>query len=166
MYIHPVLIIVEIFQFVLKYLSAYWVVCPQPIFFFTGILNLWLAVILSSLDSIKIFRFSFFHASVIDRAEILIKSSAFLYALYSSEIRAGYKVRENYMSERKLLPSSCVYHLNAITSHCLFRGQNMTPETKVLLKNVIKIHSVIYDLEGSHEKHDNVIIFKLMLLVS
>ena len=64
MYVHPGLVIVEIFQFVLKHLSAYWVVCPQPVFFFTGILNLWLAVILSSLDSIQIFRFSFFHASV------------------------------------------------------------------------------------------------------
>jgi len=33
-------------------------------------------------------------------------------------------------------------------------------------KNSVKIQSVIYDLEGSHEKHDNVTIFKIMLPVS
>lgn len=70
------------------------------------------------------------------------------------------------MSKRKLLLGGCVYHLNAITSHCLFRGQTVTPGTKVLLKNAVKIHSVIYDLEGSHKKHDNVIILKVMLPVS
>lgn len=62
------------------------------------------------------------------------------------------------MSKRKLFLGGCVYHLNAITSHCLFRGQNMTPGTKVLLKNAVKILSVIYDLKGSHEKQDNVVI--------
>lgn len=62
------------------------------------------------------------------------------------------------MSKRKLFLGGCVYHLNAIISHRLFRGQNMTPGTKVLQKNAVKIYSVIYDLEGSHEKHDSVII--------
>lgn len=42
----------------------------------------------------------------------------------------------------------------------------MTPGTKVPFKNTIKILSVFYDLEGSHEKHDNVIFLKVMLPVS
>lgn len=37
----------------------------------------------------------------------------------------------------------------------------MSPGTKVPFKNTVKIHSVFCDLEGSHEKHDNVIIFSV-----
>lgn len=69
------------------------------------------------------------------------------------------------MSKRKLLLSGCIYHLSAIASHCLFRRQNITPVTKVPFKNTVKIHSVFCDLEGSLEKHDNVIILKVMLPV-
>lgn len=70
------------------------------------------------------------------------------------------------MSKKKLLLSGSVYHLSTIASHCLFSKQNITPGTKVPLKNTVKFHSVFCDLEESHEKHDNVIILKVMFPVS